>query len=125
MNSLTFAWRNSKSGFSSRCFRLAGAPVRKLSRASTRLPCASSASHRCEPMKPAPPETTARGFALPLAAADTSVDEAELAHRGRHVDVAAVDQHRPTHRRLDPREVKLPELVPLGDEHERVGAARH
>src|SRR5579885_2779546 len=114
MNSFTLACRNSKSGLPWRCFRFAGAPVMKLSRASTRFPCASSASHRCEPMKPAPPETTARGFALPLPAADTSVDEAELAHRGRHVNVAAVDQDRAAHRSLDAREVELAELVPLG-----------
>src|ERR1700746_1132837 len=101
MNSLTLVWRNSKSGLPSRCLRLVGDPVMKLSRASTRTPLPRSASQRWEPMKPAPPETTARGFALPLLAADTSIGEAELAHHRRHVDVAAVDDDRIAHRNAD------------------------
>src|SRR6266852_1346076 len=87
--SLTFAWRNSKSGFSTRLLTLLREPVMKLSSASTRTPCAIRASHRCEPMKPAPPETTARS--LELVAADTPVGESDAPHGGRVVDVAPVD----------------------------------
>src|SRR6266852_1047534 len=118
--SLTFAWRNSKSGFSTRLLTLVREPVMKLSSASTRTPCAIRASHRCEPMKPAPPETTARS--LELVAADTPVGEADAPHGGRVVDVAPVDDHRPAHRRFEAAEGEVAELVPLGDHDQRVGA---
>src|SRR5437899_10977473 len=38
------------------------APVEKLSRTRTRAPSVVSRSTRCEPMKPAPPVTSARSF---------------------------------------------------------------
>src|SRR5947199_9537263 len=97
----------------------------KLWSAGTRLPCARSASRRCEPMKPAPPETTARCFPLGLLAADTPVREAKLAHRRRHVDVASVDEDRRAHRASDAREVELAELVPFGHEDQRIRAGGH
>src|SRR5687767_10090536 len=37
-------------------------PVRRLSMATTAWPRSSSASHRCDPMKPAPPVTTVLGI---------------------------------------------------------------
>src|SRR5258708_39238421 len=78
---LTSACLNSKSGLPSSVLRLVREPVMKLSSASTRMPLFSRASHRGEPMKPAPPETTARGFFL-LLAADSSVGEPVTAHDG-------------------------------------------
>src|SRR5689334_13438351 len=123
MCSLTFWRRSSKSGLPSMCFRFAGDPVMKLSSADTRMPRSSSASQRCDPMNPAPPETTARGLPRPaLLAANASVREAQAAHGGGDVDVAPVDYDRRAHRSLDPREVELAELVPLGHDHQRVGA---
>src|SRR5438477_10664195 len=93
----------------------------KLSRASTRTPLASNARHRCEPMKPAPPETTARG----LFAANAAIGEPETSHQGGVVDVAPVDDDGSAHQLLHTRHVELPELVPLGDEHDRIRARRH
>src|SRR6202022_4081435 len=118
--SLTLAWRNSKSGCSTSPRRLSFETVMKLSSASTRMPRASRASHKCEPMKPAPPETTARSFVL--VAADTPVREPELAHCGRVVDVAPVHDHRHPHRRLDTVEVEVAKLVPLRDDDQRIAA---
>src|SRR5579859_6061522 len=116
MGSLTLCLRNSKPGRPSRTLRLSADPVMKLSSARTCVPRLSRASQRCDPMKPAPPETTARGVPLSLVAADTPVSEAHLSHLGGHINVAAVDHDRPAHRRFDPHHVKVPELVPLGDD---------
>src|SRR5438309_6837207 len=93
----------------------------KLSRASTRTPLASNASHRCEPMKPAPPETTALG----LFAANAAIRETQASHEPRVVDVAAIDDDGIAHQLLDPRHVQLPELVPFRDEDERVSTGGH
>ena len=57
-----------------------------------------------------------------LAAADAVVGEAGGAHLGRAPDVAAVEQHRLLHQRLQALERRAAELVPLGDQHQRVGA---
>src|SRR5260370_40723555 len=111
MCSLTLDGRNWKSGLWVSVPRLSREPVMKLSSASTRMPRSSRASHRCEPMKPAPPETTA----LSLVAADTSIGETEVAHDLRVVDVAAVHDHRTAHRGLDATEGEAAELVPLRD----------
>src|SRR5256885_14342272 len=113
-------WRNSKSGFDRSAFRLSAEPVMKLSSASTRQPRSSRASQRCEPMNPAPPETTARG----LFAANAAVGEAKTSHHGRIVDVAAVDDHRPPHELPDAGHVELAELVPFRHQDERVPAGR-
>src|SRR5712691_11106364 len=97
----------------------------KLSIVNTRMPWFSRAAQRCDPMKPAPPETTARGLAPPaLLAANAAVREAQAAHRVRDVDVAPVDHNRRSHRGLEAREVELAELVPLGHDHHRVRAGR-
>src|SRR5260370_16373208 len=106
---LTSAWRNSKSGLPCSAFRFWGEPVMKLSRASTRIPRPSSASHRCEPMKPAPPDTTARG----LFAANAAVDETQVPHRGRVVDISPVDVDRPPHQLLHPVHVQLADPFPF------------
>src|SRR6266851_7455924 len=115
---LTSAWRNSKSGLPCSAFRFWGEPVMKLSRASTRIPRPSSASQRCEPMKPAPPDTTARG----LFAANAAVYETQVPHRGRVVDFSPVHDDRPSHQLLYPRHVELAELVPFRDEDQGVRA---
>src|SRR5205823_11696820 len=107
MGSLTFCLRNSKPGLPSSTLRLSAEPVMKLSSASTRVPRLSRASQRWEPMKPAPPETTARGDPLSLVAADTPVGETHLSHLGGNVDVATVDDHRCAHRGLDPDHVEV------------------
>src|SRR5437899_8722143 len=99
--SLTSACRNSKSGFVRSARRLSAEPVMKLSSARTCIPRSSSAPHRCEPMKPAPPETTALG----LLAANAAVGEAQVSHRHRVVDVPAVHHDRMPHQLLDPRHV--------------------
>src|SRR5713226_5716879 len=44
-----------KRGLACKCRRLAGLPVMKLSTQTTSCPSARNRSHRCEPMKPAPP----------------------------------------------------------------------
>src|SRR5256885_1862439 len=110
----TSVCRNSKSGLAFRWPRLSAEPVMKLSSASTRMPRASSASQRWDPMKPAPPETTARG--LELLAANAAVREPEALHDGRIVDVPPVDDHRPPHQLLEARHVELAELVPFRDQ---------
>src|SRR5260370_32883044 len=73
-------------------------------------------------MKPAPPETTARGFAGLLLAANSSIREPKGAHHGRIVDVAPVDHDRPPHRLLDPAQVEGPKLVPLRYHDHGIGA---
>src|SRR5258706_3404014 len=122
MCSLTFDWRNSKSGLSVRVPTLSREPVMKLSSASTRRPRPSRAWHRCEPMKPAPPETTARSFVVWLVAADTPIRKTEIAHALRVVDVAPVNDHGPAHRGLDAAEVEAADLVPFRYHDQRVGA---
>src|SRR5258708_38143757 len=118
MCSLTFDWRNSKSGLSVRVPTLSREPVMRLSSASTRMPRPIRAWHRCEPMKPAPPETTARSLVVWLVAADTPISETEIAHGLRVVDVAPVDDHGPAHRGFDAAEVEAAALVPFSD-HDR------
>src|SRR5437763_6283468 len=120
MRSLTFACRNSKSGFSESAWKFSLEPVMKLSSARTRVPRASKASQRCEPMKPAPPETTARS----LVAADTPIGEPEPAHHHGIVDVASIHDHRPAHGCFQPPQVEMPELIPLGDHDQSIGADR-
>src|SRR5712692_2713886 len=116
------ACRYSKSGSPSSARKFSREPVMRLSSASTRTPLSSRAAQRCEPMKPAPPETTARGFAGLLLAANSSVREPEVTHRGGIVDVAPVDHDRPPHRLFDPSEVEVPKLVPLRDHDHGIGA---
>src|SRR5437867_7373602 len=108
-----------KRRFAKRCATLSGVPVRKLSMQMTSSPSARKRSHRCEPMKPAPPVIRMRGTSLPkrrgralvagsggssacswllcgadCGAADREVREAVLAHDLRLVDVAAVEDDR-------------------------------
>src|SRR5207302_3971611 len=93
----------------------------KLSRASTRRSRASNASHRCDPMNPAPPEMTALG----LFAANAAIRETQASHQCRVIDVAAVDDDRTAHELLDARHVELPELIPFRDQDQRVCAGGH
>src|SRR6266550_3223077 len=120
---LTSAWRNSKSGLPWSDTRFWCEPVMKLSSASTRMPRSSNSWHRCEPMKPAPPETTARGRAL--LAANAAIGEAKAAHRFRVVDVSSVHDDRAAHELLDACHVELAELIPLGDQDDRVRPRRN
>src|SRR2546421_12097562 len=92
-----------------------------LARPGPRVPRASSAPHSCEPMKPAPPDTTALG----LFAANAAIRETQASHERRVVDVAAIDDDGIAHQLLDPRHVQLPELVPFRDEDERVRTGGH
>src|SRR5260370_3196607 len=97
----------------------------KLSSVNTRMPLFSSASERCDPMNPAPPETTARGLAPPaLLAANSAVREAQAAHRGRDEDVSSVDHDRRAPRGSDAPEVEVAEFAPLGHDHQRVRPGR-
>src|SRR5258706_3702509 len=73
-------------------------------------------------MKPAPPETTARGFAGLLLAANSSIREPMAAHDGRVVDVAPVDHDRLPHRALEAAQVEVAKLVPFSDHDHGVGA---
>src|ERR1035437_8139249 len=94
----------------------------KLSSASTLMPRSSNASQRCEPMKPAPPDTTARSrWLVPT---NAPIREPEAPHHRRGVDVASIDDHRPTHRHLQATEVEMAELVPFRDQYEAVRAIR-
>src|SRR3954468_655538 len=71
---------------------------------------------------PSPPtRITACTAASPLA--DALVHQPGRADRGRVERVAPVDEHVAGHRAGDRGEVDAPELVPLGDEHDRVGVA--
>src|SRR6266550_9582975 len=118
---LTSAWRNSKSGLACSDTRFWCEPVMKLSSASTLMPRSSNSWHRCEPMKPAPPETTARG----LFAANAAIGEAEAAHRFRVVDVSSIDDDRAAHELLDSSHVELAELIPFGDQNDRIRPRRN
>src|SRR4029450_10825230 len=80
-------------------------------------------------MYPAPPVTTTRA----MLASDGEIREAQCLHLLPLVDVAAVEADRRAHRfleprtgrlshqSLEPRNVRLAELLPLGDDHQRVG----
>src|SRR5579864_1700373 len=118
---LTSICRNSKSGWPSNDRRFSRDPVMKLSSASTAMPRSRSASHRCEPMNPEPPETTALSFPE-LLAADPSIGETEASHDGGVVDVATVDHDRLAHRSFEAWQVEVAELVPFGDHDQSVGA---
>jgi len=78
-------------------------------------------------MKPAPPVTRIMGGGLRDSAgrswpADPDVFEAGGPRRRRIDDVAAVDDHRPTHERAHRIEVDAAELLPFGDDDKGIGA---
>src|SRR5947209_11129730 len=129
------SWRtNAKRGRRSKAARLSAAPVTKLSMPTTSQSRRRSASHRWDPMKPAAPVTSTRIVALRSfprrggsgrqdgLAADRVVLESETAHPFGLPEVAAVEDDRPPHRFAQSLEVEELELVPLGDERQRVGA---
>src|SRR5258708_18927839 len=95
---LTSCRISSKRGWPSRWATLPADPVTRLSMPTTSQPRSSSRSHRCEAMKPAAPETTARVTSVP---ADAPVDEAQPAHLVRVVDVPAVHHDGPAHQALE------------------------
>src|SRR3954454_24515342 len=55
-------------------------------------------------------------------APDPVIDQARRLGLAPVIDVAQVDEHLAAKRRSDPVEVERSELVPLGDNHQRVGA---
>ena len=55
------------------------------------------------------------------AAADRRVRETQRAHLLDGVEVPTVDDHGTPERLLDAREIRMPVLVPVGDDDERVG----
>src|SRR5690349_4041280 len=105
-------------GAPKRCSMLCTVPVTRLSSTTTWSPRASSASHRCDPMKPAPPVTTTRRISAPSVPADSGVGEAAPAQRFTVEQVASVDYRALTHRLADLVEVEPLELVPLGQHDE-------
>src|SRR5262245_7371081 len=131
-NWLTSCSTKVKPGWPNRCSMLSTEPVSRLSMAITESPRASSASHRCEPRKPAPPVTTTRAISpsFPVepsrpSTADADVAEAPPLQRRLVEQVARVDHpgrsHEPGHLVV----VEPAELVPLGQDHQHVGAVAH
>src|SRR5437879_7998978 len=115
---------NMKRRFANRCAMLSGVLVRKLSMQMTSSPSSRKRSQRCEPMKPAPPVMRMRAMASARpdrGAADRKVGEAVLAHDLGFVQVPAVEDDRLAEELLHAREVGAAELVPLGDDEQRVG----
>src|ERR1043165_9039443 len=105
--------------FSSRFSRC---PVDKSSRIRTRAPLEISDEAMCEPIKPAPPVTSAipeSGILLP---AHPHVFKAHLSHIFRFVDVSQVGNLRSRHQIANAQQVERAKLVPLGHEHECVRA---
>src|ERR1051325_10888335 len=97
-------------------------PVDKSSRIRTRAPPANRAAAICEPMKPAPPVTSAipeSGIRLP---AHPDVFEAHFAHIFRLVDVSQIGHLGRSHQVANAQQVECAKLVPLSNEHQRVGS---
>src|SRR4051794_23472903 len=57
-----------------------------------------------------------------LARADPVIRQSSLFGLASVIDIAQVDQHLPAKRRRNPLEVERSELIPLGDDHQRVRA---
>src|SRR6266545_4686158 len=99
-------------------------PVRRLSMQTISQPRASRKSQRWEPMKPAPPVTSTR--TAPSSdgqdglSPDRVVLEAEAPHALRLVEVPPVENERAAHQAPQPLQIEKPELVPLGDQGDRV-----
>src|SRR5437899_5026211 len=114
---------NMKRRLANRCAMLSGVLVRKLSMQMTSSPSLRKRSHRCEPMKPAPPVMRMRGMASAWpdrGAADREVGEAVLAHDLGLVQVPPVEDDRLAQELLHAREVGAAKLVPLGDDEQRI-----
>src|SRR5689334_11440315 len=52
---------------------------------------------------------------------DAVINEPELRHLGWTIDIAQIDQHGLLHHRFDAVEIERAELLPFGDDHQRVG----
>src|SRR5437867_1572017 len=115
---------NAKPGRRGGCSMSSTGPVMRLSMQTTSAPRPRRNSHRCEPMKPAPPVTRTRieSGRKDGPAADRVVLEAEPTHALGLPHVAPVEDDRPTHQGTHPFQVEELELVPLGHEGKRVGA---
>src|SRR5512138_752892 len=125
------SWRISSNRCSSRRWAMLRLlPVKKLSTQITSWPSARSRSQRCEPMKPAPPVTSIR-MPLPLSAATVAVaperDIAETSslHPVRLVQVAAIHHNRALQGALDPLEIRVAILVPVGDDDQCVAVGQN
>src|SRR5215467_2313417 len=105
---------------------LSSEPVSRLSMQTTSHPWPSRKSQRWEPMKPAPPVTRTRTGASSGRqnglASDGVVLEAEPAHALRLVEVATVEDDGTAQEAAEPLQVEVLELVPLRDEHGRLGS---
>src|SRR5262252_10527845 len=117
------SWRTKRNRFSgSRCAMLRGFPVRRLSIAITSWPSARRRSQRWLPRKPAPPVTSTL-MRLPFSRpSDALVAPAVDPHLAGLVDVPQVDHDGLLHPRGEAWQVERAELVPLGREHDAVGA---
>src|ERR1700704_1863629 len=67
-------------------------------------------------------ETAALGRSQRLAAADGMVGETKAAHHGRIIEVAPVENDRRLEDLLQALEIRAAELLPLGDDGERIRA---
>src|SRR5262249_523588 len=88
----------------------------------TRAPPAIRADAMCEPMKPAPPVTSAipeSGIGLP---AYPDVFKPHFSHIFRLVDISQIGNFRSRHQVANAQHVERAKLVPFGNEHERVRA---
>src|SRR5215217_9112850 len=98
-------------------------PVLRLSMHTTRQPSERSLSQRWLPMKPAPPVTNARGFLVAdlapvIATSESPVADACSPDLSRVQGVAAIDYEvRLVHQGGHALQVKLAELLPLGDDY--------
>src|SRR5258706_3547959 len=118
MKLLTLWSMKRKRGLAAKAAMFSRVPVEPLSMQSTWSPRWRKLSHRCEPMKPAPPVMRI----LAISPADGIIAEAELSQVVGVVDVPAVEDHGLFEQPPDGVEVGAAELVPLRDDDERVGA---
>src|SRR2546425_7583237 len=115
MYSVTSCRTNAKPGRPRRCSMFSTEPVMRLSMQTTSAPRPRRNSHRCEPMKPAPPVTRTRieSGRKDGPAADRVGLEAEPTHALGLPHVAAVEDDRPTHQGTHPFQVEGLDIVPL------------
>src|SRR5688500_18889454 len=78
---------------------------------STSCPWPRKLSHRCEPMKPAPPVTRY----LAMVSSYRVVGKAKLLQVGGIVNVAPVENHRLAQQALDAREIRPAKFIPFGE----------
>src|SRR5581483_1502348 len=107
-----------KCGFEENAATFSRLPVEPLSMQMTWSPRFKKLSHRCEPMKPAPPVIST----LAIAPSYGEVSKAHFAQIFRIVNIAPVENDGLLQQLLDEREVRAAEFVPFGHDKKRVGA---